>query len=200
MTSTAMGLSSPFASRLGTNYIHPDGEVLEIQSLLVEPVSRLKCLDDRIADLQKAISELNEEHSSIANYVEAHRALISPARRLPPDMLQEIFVACLPTHQNCVMLICWRRRTARIPLPFPHHFTTPGKCRSRHPTVQQAGSRGSSYYIAIYDPPPLICWLPGLPQSRRRRRAQRQLGFLCIISFLREQHHDTLFALTRTAP
>jgi hypothetical protein len=54
MTSTAMGLSSPFASRLGTNYIPPDGEVLKIQSLLVKPVSRLKRLDDQIADLQKA--------------------------------------------------------------------------------------------------------------------------------------------------
>ncbi|KAJ7354484.1 hypothetical protein DFH08DRAFT_1077185 [Mycena albidolilacea] len=83
-----MGLSSPFASRLGTNYIPPDGEVLEIQSLLVEP---------------KAISELNEERSSVADYVDAHRALISPVRRLPLDMLQEIFVACLPTHRNCVM-------------------------------------------------------------------------------------------------
>ncbi|KAJ7785455.1 hypothetical protein B0H14DRAFT_2958528 [Mycena olivaceomarginata] len=51
----------------------------------------------------KAISELNEERSSVADYVEAHRALISPVRRLPLDMLQEIFVACLPTHRNCVM-------------------------------------------------------------------------------------------------
>ncbi|KAJ7810027.1 hypothetical protein B0H14DRAFT_2379335 [Mycena olivaceomarginata] len=99
-----MGLSSPFASRLGTNYIPPDGEVLEIQSLLVKPVSRIKRLDDQIADLQKAISELNEERSSVTDYVEAHRALIFPARRLPLDMLQEIFVACLPTHRNCVML------------------------------------------------------------------------------------------------
>ncbi|KAJ7803751.1 hypothetical protein B0H14DRAFT_2886859, partial [Mycena olivaceomarginata] len=43
--------------------------------------------------LQKAISELNEERSSVADYVKAHRALISPFRRLPLDMLQEIFVA-----------------------------------------------------------------------------------------------------------
>ncbi|KAJ6586341.1 hypothetical protein DFH09DRAFT_977923, partial [Mycena vulgaris] len=30
-------------------------------------------------------------------------ALISPTRHLPLDILQEIFLACLPTHRNCVM-------------------------------------------------------------------------------------------------
>ncbi|KAJ7782493.1 hypothetical protein DFH07DRAFT_704529, partial [Mycena maculata] len=32
--------------------------------------------------------------------VEAHKA---PTRRLPLDFIQEIFVACLPTHWNCAM-------------------------------------------------------------------------------------------------
>jgi hypothetical protein len=36
-------------------------------------------------------------------YVDTHKALISPARRLPLDIIEEIFVACLPTHRNCVM-------------------------------------------------------------------------------------------------
>ncbi|KAF8138028.1 hypothetical protein K438DRAFT_1543783, partial [Mycena galopus ATCC 62051] len=96
-------MSSPFASKLGTNYCPLDKEVLEIQALLVEPLSRLQSLDNRIAELQNAIDELAKKRATVSAYVDAHRALISPIRRFPLDMLQEIFVACLPTHRNCVM-------------------------------------------------------------------------------------------------
>ncbi|KAJ7252148.1 hypothetical protein B0H12DRAFT_1018188, partial [Mycena haematopus] len=96
-------MSSPFDSKLGTNYCPLDEEISEIESLLVQPLSRLQDLDDRITDLQKAIDELTEERTSVRAYVDAHRALLSPARRLPLDVLEEIFVACLPAHRNCVM-------------------------------------------------------------------------------------------------
>ncbi|KAJ7037446.1 hypothetical protein C8F04DRAFT_1092504 [Mycena alexandri] len=94
---------SPFASKLGTNYCPSDEEVLEIQRLLVQPLSRLKGIDDKISELQKAIDELAEERDSVSTYVEAHEALLSPLRRLPLDIIQEMFIACLPTHRNCVM-------------------------------------------------------------------------------------------------
>jgi hypothetical protein len=98
-----MASESPFAVQLGTNYCPKDNEVLEIQALLVEPTLRLKNLDDEITELQKAIDKLVEEHTSLRGYVEAHQALISPVRRLPLDIIQEIFVACIPKHRNCVM-------------------------------------------------------------------------------------------------
>ncbi|KAF7334839.1 hypothetical protein MSAN_00103800 [Mycena sanguinolenta] len=96
-------MASPFASRLGTNYCPTDEELLEINALLVEPTLRLKGLDDEITKLQKAIDKLAEERSRVAAYIEAHKALLSPVRRLPLDIIQELFVACLPTHRNCVM-------------------------------------------------------------------------------------------------
>ncbi|KAF7376859.1 hypothetical protein MSAN_00103400 [Mycena sanguinolenta] len=96
-------MASPFVSRLGTNYCPTDEEILEINALLVEPTLRLKGLDDEITKLQKAIDKLAEERNRVAAYVEAHKALISPVRRLPLDIIQELFIACLPTHRNCVM-------------------------------------------------------------------------------------------------
>ncbi|KAJ7037438.1 hypothetical protein C8F04DRAFT_1209818 [Mycena alexandri] len=96
-------MTSRFASKLGTNFCPLDEEVLEIQRLLVVPLSRLKDIDHELAELQKAIDELAEERDSVSAYVEAHKALLSPLRRLPLDIMQEIFVACLPTHRNCVM-------------------------------------------------------------------------------------------------
>ncbi|KAF8213683.1 hypothetical protein K438DRAFT_1550126, partial [Mycena galopus ATCC 62051] len=96
-------MASPFILRLGTNYCPTDEEVAEIKSHLVEPSLRLKELDDKIAELQKAIDKLAEERDGLGAYVGAHKALISPVRRLPLDIIQEIFIACLPTHRNCVM-------------------------------------------------------------------------------------------------
>ncbi|KAF7376700.1 hypothetical protein MSAN_00087000 [Mycena sanguinolenta] len=96
-------MSSPFASKLGTNYCPTDTDIIEIKSLLVEPLSRLAHIDSRIADLQETIDKLTEERTALGTYVDAHKALLSPVRRIPLDILQEIFVACLPTHQNCAM-------------------------------------------------------------------------------------------------
>ncbi|KAJ6489029.1 hypothetical protein C8R45DRAFT_827012 [Mycena sanguinolenta] len=93
----------PFATRLGTNYCPTDQEVLEIRSFLAEPTRRLKSLDDDIANLQKSIDKLVEERDGLKTYVDAHQVLISPVRRLPRDIVQEIFVACIPIHRNCVM-------------------------------------------------------------------------------------------------
>ncbi|KAJ7502552.1 hypothetical protein B0H11DRAFT_1989085 [Mycena galericulata] len=92
-----------FSLKLGTNFCPNDREVLEIQALLIAPSSRLKRLDDEIADLQKAIDKLVEQRNSVRVYVDSHRALLSPARRLPIDVIREIFMACIPTHRNCVM-------------------------------------------------------------------------------------------------
>ncbi|KAJ7466937.1 hypothetical protein FB451DRAFT_1259586 [Mycena latifolia] len=96
-------MSSPFTSKLGTNYCPKDEEIPEIRALLIEPTLRLKRLTDEIADMQKAIDKLREEWNSLGVYVEAHKALISPVRRLPLDIIQEIFVACIPPQRNCVM-------------------------------------------------------------------------------------------------
>ncbi|KAJ6472797.1 hypothetical protein DFH09DRAFT_1475082 [Mycena vulgaris] len=96
-------MSSPFTSKLGTNYCPSDEEAIAIQTLLVEPTRRLQCLDDEITDLQKAVEKLRDERDKLGAYVDAHMALISPVRRLPLDIIQEIFIACLPAHRNCVM-------------------------------------------------------------------------------------------------
>ncbi|KAF7357955.1 Tetratricopeptide repeat family [Mycena venus] len=96
-------MSSPFALQLGTNYCPRDDELPQIQALLIEPSQRLKNLDDEIAVIRKALDKLSEERDALSAYVEGHRALMAPIRRLPLDILEEIFVACLPSHRNCVM-------------------------------------------------------------------------------------------------
>ncbi|KAJ7062346.1 hypothetical protein C8F01DRAFT_128306 [Mycena amicta] len=94
---------SAFTAKLGTNYCPTDDEVHEINVLLAEPSEQLRQLDSKIDDLRKAMEELVVERNRIGEFVDAHKALISPMRRIPIDVLQEIFVACLATERNCIM-------------------------------------------------------------------------------------------------
>ncbi|KAJ7765761.1 hypothetical protein B0H16DRAFT_1524297 [Mycena metata] len=87
---------SPFASRLGTNYCPADDEISQIKAFLFDPSLRLKRIDEESAVLQR-------ERDFLATSIDAHKALITPVRRLPLDIIQEIFLACLPAHRNCVM-------------------------------------------------------------------------------------------------
>ncbi|KAJ7090668.1 hypothetical protein C8R44DRAFT_648114, partial [Mycena epipterygia] len=43
------------------------------------------------------------KREQLVDYIESHKALLSPGHRLPPDFLQEIFIACSPTHRNTIM-------------------------------------------------------------------------------------------------
>ncbi|KAK7006026.1 hypothetical protein R3P38DRAFT_1727211 [Favolaschia claudopus] len=96
-------MQSPFASRLHTNYCASDDEILELKELLVEPKLRLAKLESEILSLRQKLDGLVEERDSLDTYIERHNALMAPIRRMPLDVLEQIFIACLPTHRNCVM-------------------------------------------------------------------------------------------------
>ncbi|KAJ7055819.1 hypothetical protein C8F01DRAFT_1234314 [Mycena amicta] len=89
-------MTSPFSSKLNTNYCPSEAECADIKAFLVEPTIRLRRLD-------AVIRQLTEERDKLAAEVAAHEALISPMRRMPNEILQEIFVACLPSDRNPAM-------------------------------------------------------------------------------------------------
>ncbi|KAJ7061606.1 hypothetical protein C8F01DRAFT_1137862 [Mycena amicta] len=96
-------LSSAFTCRFGTNYAAEDAEVNDIQSILVQSTTRLASLDDEIAALQKTMDALVNERSQLVSFIENHKSLLSPIRRMPRDVFEEIFVACMPVTRNCAM-------------------------------------------------------------------------------------------------
>ncbi|KAF7364798.1 hypothetical protein MVEN_00349800 [Mycena venus] len=63
---------------------------------LPEPCAEIEHIDHEIARLQA-------RQLVLSTYVAAHKALISPIRQLPVDLVREIFVACIPTDSNAVM-------------------------------------------------------------------------------------------------
>ncbi|KAJ7167261.1 hypothetical protein C8R43DRAFT_1232223 [Mycena crocata] len=89
-------MESPFARYLHTNYIPSDSEIKQIKALLAP-----RCLE--VSRLESLIKDLSAQRDNLAEYISAHTALISPVRHLPRDIMQEIFIACLPVHRNAVM-------------------------------------------------------------------------------------------------
>ncbi|KAF7376695.1 hypothetical protein MSAN_00086500 [Mycena sanguinolenta] len=83
-------MDSPFAPRFNTNYIPTDDEIGRIRADLVSHTQELTRIDERMR-------ELSIERDKIQAYIDSHKELISYPRRLPPDIVREIFVACLPS-------------------------------------------------------------------------------------------------------
>ncbi|KAK7040558.1 hypothetical protein R3P38DRAFT_3461395 [Favolaschia claudopus] len=80
---------SYFADKLGTNYVPSAPERADIRRLVRSWAQEIARMDEKRATLKEAF--------------DAHRALISPMRRTPDDLLRKIFLACLPTLHNALM-------------------------------------------------------------------------------------------------
>ncbi|KAJ7161914.1 hypothetical protein C8R43DRAFT_1233475 [Mycena crocata] len=89
-------MESPFSQHFKTNYVPSDSEINLIRAHVVPHTKEL-------ARLEGLIQDLITQRDQIAEYIDLHTAIISPARRLPHDIVQEIFLACLPTHRNAAM-------------------------------------------------------------------------------------------------
>ncbi|KAF7298726.1 hypothetical protein MIND_00820100 [Mycena indigotica] len=89
-------MSSVFAAWLGTNYCPTEDEVQDIRAFLAESQARVDSLNEAIAKLQ-------EERDKLMEHITAHQVLCAPIRRLPPDVLRELFAQCLPVGRNCAM-------------------------------------------------------------------------------------------------
>ncbi|KAJ6508561.1 hypothetical protein C8R45DRAFT_967814 [Mycena sanguinolenta] len=53
--------------------------------------------------MELALTQLREKHALLQLPVDAHKALISPMRLIPQDILLEIFFACLPSEHNALI-------------------------------------------------------------------------------------------------
>lgn len=88
---------SPFASVIGTNHAPSSAELDQLKDLLVEPQHELESLQSEISCLQMLLDALQGEKNQVETYIEAHRTLMSPIRRIPSETLGEIFMYCLPS-------------------------------------------------------------------------------------------------------
>ncbi|KAF5319729.1 hypothetical protein D9619_008825 [Psilocybe cf. subviscida] len=95
--------SSPFYERLRTNYIPSQSEIPQIKTFAASAASKITVYDNQIEELEVQLMRLRTRRSGLQVSYDAHMALVSPFRHLPPEIVQVIFVWCLPTNRNAVM-------------------------------------------------------------------------------------------------
>ncbi|KAJ6463881.1 hypothetical protein C8R45DRAFT_502323 [Mycena sanguinolenta] len=82
---------------LDTNEPPEDSELMFIRSVVAETNTRLTRLDDEISTLQEKLAELEDKRTALLSYRTRNTAILSPLRRIPPEVLAEIFSWTLPS-------------------------------------------------------------------------------------------------------
>ena len=94
---------SKFSDKVNTNYIPDVAERQEISKYVSSVNRELSQLNAKITEMRTALMQVSKTRDRLQVAANQHQALISPLRRLPPELLQVIFVFCLPLHRNAVM-------------------------------------------------------------------------------------------------
>ncbi|KAJ7255877.1 hypothetical protein B0H12DRAFT_1218759 [Mycena haematopus] len=98
--SIAQPMDSPFQDILHTNAVPTDAECDRIRDFLQGPRKELVDLSHKITQLQSLLYEATHRRDELQEFVSAHLALVSPFRRLPDDIIRQIFIATHPSTRN----------------------------------------------------------------------------------------------------
>jgi len=96
----AMYLKPEFSALLQNNDVPSELTILKVTESLKAPLNELQEIETEIQRLRKLMETMNIKRQSIQKIIDDHNIILSPARRLPRDVLHEIFLHCLPTKRN----------------------------------------------------------------------------------------------------
>ncbi|KAF7337044.1 hypothetical protein MVEN_02141500 [Mycena venus] len=158
-------MDTPFKEVLHTNIVPSEIDCQHILELLVAPRKEVVELTGEIERLQVMLEQLRAKRDHLNDFIDAHLAFISPARRLPEDVMVEIFTACLPSERNAIMsgaeaplLLChvsraWRNLALSTPRLWASlHIVAPGdygKCLQINQIVDIWLSRSGALPLSI---------------------------------------------------
>jgi hypothetical protein len=91
--------SSPVPTLLHTHVAPSPSEAELIQSTLSHVHSSISEIDQEIDRVQAILDLLKNKRGDLQIFADRHGALLAPVRRLPPELLAEVFVHCLPSQQ-----------------------------------------------------------------------------------------------------
>ena len=95
--------SFPFSSYLNSNYMPFDDEVVQIKTFLVQPRKQLEEMKAEMDRLQAELSSVKSKYDSLYHQFNSCASLITLPRRVPDDVLEEIFYQSLPTDRNALL-------------------------------------------------------------------------------------------------
>ncbi|KAJ7460318.1 hypothetical protein FB451DRAFT_1096843 [Mycena latifolia] len=88
--------SAAFTHLINSNDVPLDREVPEIHHIIANSQDRLDALDSQIDSLHATLAQLVRRRDEMAEDVHKHKAVLSPVRRVPPELLCAIFWMALP--------------------------------------------------------------------------------------------------------
>lgn len=96
-------IAAQFASVLHTNHVPTPSELPSLLKYTSHLTSIQDGLQTELESLQARLSDLQEQHEMLTEAVAPYHSFSSAFRRFPPELLQVIFVHCLPETRNPVM-------------------------------------------------------------------------------------------------
>ncbi|KAJ6580786.1 hypothetical protein B0H19DRAFT_894069, partial [Mycena capillaripes] len=87
-----------------TNEPPDSSEIALVLSAISKTDAPLACLDNEISKLQEKLKQLEDERTLLSSYRTQNTAILSPLRRLPPEVLGEIFSWTMPSVNDALDL------------------------------------------------------------------------------------------------
>ncbi|KAF9036793.1 hypothetical protein BJ165DRAFT_607688 [Panaeolus papilionaceus] len=94
-------LLSPYIAH---NDLPPEDVISDLKVALVQPRQDLQQVKQTIKVLSLTLDALKRRCEDLEDGIATYEPILSPMRRLPDDMLEEIFYHCLPAHRNPIPL------------------------------------------------------------------------------------------------
>ncbi|KAJ7195635.1 hypothetical protein GGX14DRAFT_316338, partial [Mycena pura] len=93
---------SPCPELLVTNSVPSDVQINEINSFIGSTEAKISIINDQIAQMQRTLDGLASRRAELQDLVQSHRSVVSTIRRLPTDILGEIFLQYLSASRSPV--------------------------------------------------------------------------------------------------
>ncbi|KAJ7654330.1 hypothetical protein B0H17DRAFT_1186204 [Mycena rosella] len=103
MSSGASSIHAPFKDLLYTNIVPSEDECQAIRNFVAAPIKERDDLSDNITQLQIVLEQLTLTCDALFEFIDSHLALVTSARKIPEDILREIFTVSLPTDGNATI-------------------------------------------------------------------------------------------------
>jgi hypothetical protein len=87
--------TTPVPDLLSGNYIPTESQTQMICDTISSAQADISQLDGEITRLQAVLDGLAHKRDALRKYTNLHMALVAPIRRLPPEVLSEIFMQCM---------------------------------------------------------------------------------------------------------
>src|ERR1700683_3102390 len=86
---------SPSAEMLSSNAVFSFNQTRKYSKTIADMEVDMSRLDDEMSRLRKAMDHLGNERQKLERSLDEHRSLTAPIRRIPQEILSEIFLHCL---------------------------------------------------------------------------------------------------------